>query len=338
MDWKDVEVHLQASIIIQKVLTPYTNYQNHIDMKTEKTFIRSSYDDLDISIIICRPESSPKAVIQLVHGMCEHKERYIPFMEFLCNNGYACIIHDHRGHGASVKSPDDLGYMYTGGWKGVTDDVRTVNRYASELFKGSRILLFGHSMGSLAVRSFAKRHDDLIDGLMVCGSPSRNPAAGAGKMLAKLIAALKGDRHRPGMIQKIAFESFNSRFVNEGHNAWLSTDKAIVEEYNNNPLCTYQFTCNGFISLFCLMQDTYSAEEWTVSKPGLPVHFIAGADDPCITSLKDFNEAVNHMKAVGYRNVTSRTYEGMRHEILNETRKEEVWKDALNTFDSWIGA
>ncbi len=309
-----------------------------MSMKTEETVIRSSYDDLDISVLICWPESSPKAVIQIVHGMCEHKERYVPFMEFLCSNGYASIIHDHRGHGASVKSPDDLGYMYTGGWKGVTDDVRAVNRFAAEMFHGRRIILFGHSMGSLAVRCFTKRHDGLIDGLMVCGSPSRNPAAGAGKMLARLTAAVKGDRHRPGLIQKIAFESFNSRFESEGHNAWLSTDRENVEKYNSNPLCTYQFTCNGFIGLFDLMQDTYSAEGWAVSNPELPVHFIAGADDPCITSLKDFNEAVGHMKAVGYRNVTSRTYEGMRHEILNETRKEEVWQDALGVFDSWTGA
>ena len=69
-------------------------------MKTEKTTIRSSYDDLALSVMTFTPDTAPKAVIQIVHGMCEHKERYIPFMEFLCSNGYACIIHDHRGHGA----------------------------------------------------------------------------------------------------------------------------------------------------------------------------------------------------------------------------------------------
>ena len=58
------------------------------------------------------PESEIKAVIQLVHGMNEHKERYIDFMRFLAQNGYACFIHDHRGHGTSLKNEEDIGYFY----------------------------------------------------------------------------------------------------------------------------------------------------------------------------------------------------------------------------------
>lgn len=304
-------------------------------MKTEATSLHSSSDGLDLSVLIYKPEETPKAVIQMAHGMCEHKERYIPFMEFLCSNGYACIIHDHRGHGASVKSAEDLGYMYSGGAEAVIEDIRTVNRHAASIFPESRIYLFGHSMGSLAVRCFTKRYDSLIDGLIVCGSPSRNPAAGAGKALTKLISAIKGDRHRPAIIQTIAFEGFNKNFKSEGRNAWLSTDKTNVDNYNINPLCTYQFTCNGFIGLFDLMQDTYSSDGWKIAKPGLPVHFMAGADDPCITSSKDFEAAVKHMKDVGYKTVTSHLYDGLRHEILNETEKQKVWDDILLLIDDW---
>ena len=281
------------------------------------------------------PESSPKAIIQLVHGMCEYKERYVPFMEFLCSEGYACVIHDHRGHGASVKSADDLGYFYGGGWNGIVSDILTVNEDIRKMYPESPVYLFGHSMGSLAVRSFTKRHDDRLDGLIVCGSPSRNPAAGAGKMLAKIIAALKGERHRPALIQKIAFDGFNKRFSSEGPNAWLSTDKENVRSYNADPLCGYCFTGNGFMGLFDLMMDTYSSDGWKLSKPELPVRFIAGSDDPCITSLKDFEAAVGHMKAMGYANVTAKTYEGLRHEILNEVGREIIWQDVASLLDRW---
>ena len=304
-------------------------------MDTKTFTLRSAHDDLDISVMAITPESSPKAIIQLVHGMCEYKERYVPFMEFLCSEGYACVIHDHRGHGASVKSADDLGYFYGGGWNGIVSDILTVNEEIRKMYPESPVYLFGHSMGSLAVRSFTKRHDDRLDGLIVCGSPSRNPAAGAGKMLAKIIAALKGERHRPALIQKIAFDGFNKRFSSEGPNAWLSTDKENVRSYNADPLCGYCFTCNGFIGLFDLMTDTYSSIGWQLAKPGLPVHFIAGSDDPCIISLKGFNEAVGHMKAMGYANVTAKTYEGLRHEILNEVGREIIWQDVASLLDRW---
>ncbi|MBR5299915.1 MAG: alpha/beta fold hydrolase [Bacteroidales bacterium] len=304
-------------------------------MNTSTFPLRSSYDDLNLSVLVISPKTSPKAVVQFAHGMCEYKERYVPFMEFLCSQGYVCILHDHRGHGTSVKSEEDLGYFYSGGYEAVIGDVLTVNEHARKMFPDCPLYLFGHSMGSLAVRSFTKRHDDRIDGLIVCGSPSKNPAAGAGKILAKTIAAIKGERHRPALIQKIAFEGFNKKFSSEGTNAWLSTEKENVRSYNADPLCGYCFTCNGFIGLFDLMMDTYSSKGWKIAKPQLPVHFIAGSDDPCITSLKDFDAAVGHMKAMGYMDVTSNTYEGLRHEILNETGKEKVWKDIASLLDRW---
>lgn len=154
-------------------------------------------------------------------------------------------------------------------------------------------------------------------------------------MLAKIIASFKGDRHRPSLIQKIAFDGFNKRFSSEGPNAWLSTEKENVRSYNADPLCGYCFTGNGFMGLFDLMMDTYSSDGWKIVNPQLPIHFIAGSDDPCITSLKDFEAAVGHMKAMGYSNVTAKTYDGLRHEILNEIGREIVWQDVVSAFEKW---
>jgi alpha-beta hydrolase superfamily lysophospholipase len=306
-------------------------------MKTDSFKIQSRFDNIDISCLLYAPDEDTevKAIVQIAHGMCEHKERFIPFMEFLCRSGYICVISDHRGHGESVLHSDDLGYFYSGGADALVDDLLNVNETVRKQYPTKPLYLFGHSMGSLAVRSFTKKYDRLINGLIVCGSPSRNPAAGAGKMLTRLIASFKGDRHRPKLIQNIAFESFNKKFESEGRNAWLTNDKEIVKAYNNDPLCTYQFTCNGFIGLFDLMQDTYSSEGWTIGRPDLPVHFVAGADDPCITSRKDFESAVRHMENVGYRKVSSKLYDGLRHEILNETEKQKVFDDILLLIESW---
>ena len=65
-------------------------------------------------------------------------------------------------------------------------------------------------------------------------------------------------------------------------------------------------------------------------RPELPVRFISGAEDPCLVSEAAFRKAVNAMKRVGYQNVTSKLYPAMRHEILNETGKKQVWKDILD--------
>lgn len=307
-------------------------------MKTSEYKIRSHFDELDLSVLVSTPDAgAPKSVIQFAHGMCEYKERYLPFMEFMSENGFACIIHDHRGHGRSVKEPEDLGYFYGSGWEGVVGDIFVVNGMAREMFPGKPVFLFGHSMGSLAVRCFAKRFDDLIDGLVVCGSPSRNPAAGAGLFLTRIIASLKGDRHRPGIIQKMAFDGFNRKFEAEGVNAWLSTDRKVVEEYNADPFCGYVFTANGFAGLFNLMKDCYSPDGWQVSNPDIPILFIAGSDDPCINGRNGFILASDYMRAAGYTNVKSHLYNGMRHEILNEKDRNIVWNDVLKIFCRWIG-
>ena len=290
----------------------------------------ASADGLSLAMLVSVPEDAPRGIVQLVHGMCEHKERYIPFMEWLTAQGYVCVIHDHRGHGASVRSAEDLGFLYSGGWKALVEDVRVVSDWILGQWPGLDYTLFGHSMGSMVVRSFAKRYDDRLDRLFVCGCPSDNPAKGAGKALAGLFGLLRGWHYRPKLLQQMSFGTFNKPFAQEGWPAaWVCSDPATLEAYHNDPLCAYQFTANGFYGLMGLMQDCYSAKGWKVSRPQLPVHFISGAEDPCRTSDAALEKAVALMRKVGYARTDLKLYPGMRHEILNETDRQQVWNDIL---------
>jgi alpha-beta hydrolase superfamily lysophospholipase len=295
----------------------------------------STTDGLEIGVLSLAPDSlKPKGIVQLVHGMCEHKERYMPFMEYLAANGYACVIHDHRGHGESVKSSEDLGYFYEGGARAMVYDIKMVTSWAKETFPGLPLILFGHSMGSMAVRSYVKRFDTELSGLVVCGSPSYNPGLVFGKFLASLNSKVFGKRHRPKLIQNMAFGAFNHNFRHEpSHNSWICSDPEIVKSYDNDPLCTFQFTSDGFLNLFRLMQDAYSLKGWKCTSPDLPVLFISGDKDPCMADLDRFDDAVGKMRKAGYRHVSSILYPGMRHEILNETGKERVWADVLEFCD-----
>jgi len=303
----------------------------------ETLVVKSPIDSLELSCLLTLPPAGiiPKAIVQLSHGMCEHKERYIPFMEFLSGNGYVCIINDHRGHGASVASSTDLGYLGKGGWNALIEDTKAVADHVKSLFPGLKHHLFGHSMGSMVVRGFTKRYDDSIDSLFVCGSPSDNPAKGVGKALAALIGCVCGWHYRSGLLQKMSFGAFNKPFRNEKyHSAWVCSDPQVLDEYHSDPLCQYIFTANGFFNLMALMQYCYSSQGWTMNNPSMPVHFISGAMDPCRGTDKALRKANDLMIKVGYANSDLKMYSGMRHEILNETDKQTVWNDVLNLLET----
>lgn len=288
--------------------------------------ITSSADSLELAVAFIEPSSEPCGIVQFVHGMCEHKERYYPFMNYLADRGFICVINDLRGHGESVKCRKDLGFMYKGGWEALVEDIEVVRGWAAGKWPGLEYTLFGHSMGSLAVRCYVKRYDRFIDRLFVCGSPSANPAAGAGKLLADAFSFFKGDHCRPALLQKLSFGAYNKPFADEGYaSAWVCSDRSILEEYHHDPLCQYVFTANGFSNLLGMMKDCYSDKGWAMSNPDMPVYFISGEKDPCRGTDEQHQKSVSLMRKVGYRNVGSRIFSGMRHEILNETEREIVY-------------
>lgn len=309
--------------------------------------VMASADNLPLDVLSITPgatadatsdaaaHAQPVGILQLVHGMCEHKERYIPFMQYMAEHGWICVIHDHRGHGQSVYKTDDLGYFYTGGYRALVADIRKVTDLIRQRHPDLPLVLFGHSMGSLAVRAYVKDDDRGLSGLVVCGSPSYNAGSIVGRWLAALVGWVAGDRVRPKFIQKMGFGSFNRLFKHEGSpNAWVCSDPEIVAAYDRNPLCNYQFTANGFKNLFGLMQYAYGKKGWAMHNPDMPVYFMSGEADPCLTDRRHFDAAVARMREVGYRNVTFKLYPHLRHEILNEIGKAQVWADVLNHIET----
>lgn len=291
----------------------------------ERFKIKSASDGLDISVIAVWPKGEPKAVLQIAHGMYGSKERFVPFMEYMAANGVMCVANDHRGHGASVRSSADLGYMYSGGWKALVDDMRLVSEWALEACPGCRLYLLGHSMGSMAARVFAKKHDDVLSGLILCGSPGNNPFAGFVWGMTGMIEKMGGGRLRPVAIQNMTSAFYNRQFSAEGPRAWTCSDPEVRAEN----AVRYDFTVNGQHALLGLMRETYSGKGWGMTNRDMPVFFISGEDDPCMGSEQSFHRGAMLMHSLGYTNVTSAIYPAMRHEVLNEIGKEQVWEDVL---------
>lgn len=301
-------------------------------MRIEK--ILSEFDGLNLEAAITAPAEYPKGVIEFSHGISEHKERYFDFMNYLSGHGYVCVIHDHRGHGESVKTEEDYGFFYTENEQAIIEDLYTVTKFIKSNYPGVPLFMFSHSMGTLVARGFLKRYDSEIEKIVLCGPPTYNASVGLGLLLAKLSKLFYGKKEAPNkMLNTMVFASFNSG--NTIPNGWLSENQLNVIQYNEDRKCGFTFTTNGFINLFKLQKAAFDKSNWKVSNPNLLFFVIAGEDDPVIRSREKFEELTNFLTELGYGDVRSKLYGHMRHEILNETSKHDVYRDVVSFFDEY---
>ena len=298
-------------------------------MERKDFTIESQFDGLEIKVVMMVPDTPIRGVVQFVHGMAEHKERYFDFMKYLAAAGFVTVIHDHRGHGESLRSQEDLGFFYDAEGIAVVEDVHQIVLAVQEQFPQKPYILFGHSMGSLIARCYAKKYDNHLDKLILCGSPSKNSLVPIALWLTRQIEKKKGDRYRSKLLQKLALGPYERVGEKNLSNSWLCCNREVVEEYNQNPLCGFNFTVNGYQNLFNLLKETYSSKGWSCEKPDLPIYFVAGAEDPVIGSQKAWQEAQGFMRKLGYTQVEGKLFDGLRHEILNELDRSPIFSDLL---------
>ncbi|MBQ3498858.1 MAG: lysophospholipase [Clostridia bacterium] len=283
-------------------------------------------------------KANAKAVIQIAHGMAEHKERYDEFASFLAENGYAVFVHDHLGHGESVDSVDNLGFFgEEDGWKNLVNDCYTITKFAREVFPGKPVVLFGHSMGSFVARAYTQMYDMTLDAAIYCGTSGNNPAAGMGVKLADAIARSKGTKYKSELIDSVAFGTYNKKI--KPHRTafdWLSRDNAEIDKYVADDYCGFMFTACGFRDLFSLLKYV-SGKEWYKSvRKSLPILFVSGDADPVGEYGKGVKQVAADLKKTGHDNVEIKLYKDSRHEILNDYDRNAVMNDILEWLDKNI--
>lgn len=303
----------------------------------------SGSDGLPLSVLRIEPDNSSniKGIVQLVHGMAEHKERYIDFMKFLAQKGYVTVIHDNRGHGDSVKTKDDLGFLYTGGYKAFIEDIHEITLETKKYVRDELgieaypYILMGHSMGSLAVRCYIRKYDNEINYLGVLGCPSEKKIAVIGLKFIQLLEKILGSRKRSKLVDYIVTGDYSRKFKDEGiKNAWMCSDPEVVRRYEEDPLCGFIFTINGYIDLIKLHLLTYSDEKIETKNPNLKIKFFSGGEDPCGISKAAIRKAMRFIRKQGYKKISGKIYPGMRHEVINEIGKEKVYADILKFIQS----
>lgn len=293
----------------------------------KKDFIKSSSDELKIELAYAIPKNEIKGIVQISHGMSEHKERYYKFMEYLAENGYVCVINDHRGHGNSVKDKKDLGYFYTEDTNLIIDDLHEVTLYIKNKYPDYKIYLFSHSMGTLVSRGYMQKYDNEIEKIILCGTPTKNPFTPFAITMAYLFKFIGMGKRPNKILNYLTFNSYNKGYQLE--NEWLSKNPNNISIYNDDELCGFTFTTNGFINLYKLLKRAFDAKLYKVQNKKLEIFLIAGDNDPVIQSTKKFKQLEQFLNKIGYKNTQSKLYPDLRHEILNEKEYEQIYSDIL---------
>ncbi len=280
-----------------------------------------------------------RCVLQIVHGMAEYVERYEEFAGFLTGKGFVVTGEDHLGHGKSVGKKGKQGYFCRQDpATALVENVHQLRELTQKRYKNVPYVLMGHSMGSFITRNYMFRHGKGLAGVVIMGTGMEPlmtvKAAQAVTAVQKLFF---GDRHVSRLIDRLAFGAYNKRIEHPRTVfEWLSRDIGRVDQYIADPQCGFVFTVNGFETLFELISRLYRRENLAHIPKELPVYMVSGTADPVGGYGAGVQRAYRSLKKAGMRHVEMKLYRGGRHELLNETNREEVMRDIYQWIETAV--
>lgn len=301
-----------------------------------REFFMTSTGGCSLHCALWMPRQSPRAIVQMVHGVAEHIVRYDDFGRFLAEHGIAMVGDDHMGHGRSVGA-EDLPGFFPSGWDGaVEDEYRLMTEVRREL-PNIPYVLMGHSMGSFLVRTFLYTYPNAkLSGAILSGTgwiPSVIIAAGL-RLCARKRQRL-GAEQVSEHLQRLVFENYNRKFrPNRTNRDWVCSDPAAVDASLEDPYCSYWPTVGLSADLLGGIRRNQQPENLATMDRSLPVLFFSGDQDPVGAMGRGVRRTVQAFKKAGMQQVTCRLYPNGRHEMLNEINKVEVYEDVLG----WIEA
>lgn len=266
--------------------------------------------------------------------MEEHKERYDDFAAFLQDSGYVVLTCDLRGHGKNAPLLSHIADR--DGDRLLVKDEKTLSGWLTEHYPDLPHYLFAHSMGTIIARRLLQENGSLYGKIALSGYPVPQKAASAGVLLSNLAALVKGGRKgHSRMVTNLAMGGF-SKAVKDAKTPldWLSYNEENVRNYQNSPLCGREFTLGSYEALFKLVRDIADPGRYRHVRADLPILLISGEDDPCTGGEKGRKLSLQVLSEAGYDNIRVETLPHMRHEILQEYGREQVYRKLLEFFDS----
>lgn len=280
--------------------------------------------------------AQPAAVLQIAHGAVEHAMRYDAFARALAEEGITVYAEDHLGHGKTAGSPDKVGHYSDrdGAFLNIVEDMHTLMQHAREENPGLPVFLMGHSMGSLLSRVYAAKYGSDLTGLVLTGTGHvAAPLIAVVQMLSRREMKAKGYGHRSAFLHSLVFGTLNRPFKGEHGCEFICSDAQVVADYVADPCCGNTISAEF---AYELLEGTKRAAQkitFESTPKELPIFIGAGEFDTMggnkLSAVK--KDAADYQKA-GVADFTFKIYPGMRHEILNETGKQQVWDD----ISSWL--
>ncbi|MFI3214622.1 MAG: alpha/beta hydrolase, partial [Eubacteriales bacterium] len=295
----------------------------------ELNIFKSSNGSDTITYYHFKPDGEINHVVQIIHGMSEHIGRYEGFADYLNQHGIAVLGHDHMAHGKSVATQKGE-FIDKKQAKFMVDDAHLLNKIIKKEYPNLPITVFCHSMGSFVGRIMAATYPNDMDKIIVCGTAGKNILAPIGKYIAFFLEKVISATHKSELINKLSFGAYNKHFKDAKTNFdWLSSDPAEVEKYINDPDCGFLFSVTGSTALTDLLITCNKESTFKNTDSNLPIFIISGAEDPVSNFGKGAHEVFANYQKAGCTKSTLTLYPNVRHEIILDRSKDQVWHDIL---------
>ena len=287
-------------------------------------------DGYETNIIYFPCDTMPKATILLLHGMSEHYERYLDFINSLNSNGVDCYAYNHRGHGRDFTVATQGSALPGKGYDTYVMDAIRISKYIREHKLTSSFYLFGHSFGSIVVRNVIQKDWD-YSGVIVSSTTYFSPIpasalAGFTRFLCLLGGKYKKSPFLDGCVfNNKKYQSFEGRTYYD----WISSDNVEVGKYINDPYCGYTYAKGFYKDLAVLNKYANSINRIRKTNRSLPIILLSGDNDPVTDFSKAISSIENIYDRLGFTNVSSRIYPDSRHELLHDKSRETVLADIL---------
>jgi len=296
-------------------------------------------DGLKTFCHIWKPEDAKnaKAVIQLVHGSIEHIKRYDHFASYLVSQGFIVYGHDIRGHGESISDLSSLAYFsdFDNGFDMCIEEIEEVGTHIRTNYPNKKLFLFAHSMGTMLARKLLVRHQNYCDGVILSGTGGGRPLLlSLGIKLAKKSMNKNGRKYRDEKLHKLVYGTLNNQIKNaRTASDFISHDDTVVDAYINDPLCGVTATTEYIYEMLKGIRYVNSTKAYRLTDKNIPILFVSGENDP-VGGTKCNEVKRIHKKFVksGNKNSEIKIFTGLRHEIINELSKDEVYKYCID----WI--
>ena len=309
------------------------------------TFTFDDQDGIEIFVYKWEPDTEPKAVVQILHGLAEHARRYTGVAEVLCKEGFVCYANDQRGHGLTAGDLTEAtlegkaGVLGPNGWRGVVNGTHELSKIIKNEHPNLPLFLIGHSWGAFITQDYIQEWGDEIKGCILSGTNGKVRALviKAGKIILKGEIKKLGPTTPSQKMYNMNFKSNNREWKkDEGATGfeWLSRDKSEVQKYIDDPWCGFVPPATLWLEFILGFDKIYNAENEKKIPKDLPIFFISGSLCPIGNKTKCVKAMINRLKKYGNTNVTYKFYENARHELFNEINRDEVFNDVIEWLET----